>query len=145
MCVCVCAQPDREVSHQTAFSPKGTCGGLWSDLMTDGRLDSPTGWCMSKLLDLLDLQRCHIHTSVSPPPSQHKAPAHRRLRGKRWQRHWQWAALCWLRAIMPWSSAWLGTCPLSLSALEKGSTSGVSHSKLILLLLLLCVGLQGSY
>uniref|UniRef100_A0A8C1SKV4 Non-lysosomal glucosylceramidase n=1 Tax=Cyprinus carpio TaxID=7962 RepID=A0A8C1SKV4_CYPCA len=27
--------------HQTAFSPKGTCSALWSDLMTDGRLDSP--------------------------------------------------------------------------------------------------------
>ncbi|KAM8882006.1 non-lysosomal glucosylceramidase [Synchiropus picturatus] len=36
-------QPDREVSHQTAFSPKGTCSSLWSDLITDGRLDSPTG------------------------------------------------------------------------------------------------------
>ncbi|KAE8279198.1 Non-lysosomal glucosylceramidase [Larimichthys crocea] len=35
--------PDREVSHQTAFSPKGTCSGLWTDLITDGRLDSPTG------------------------------------------------------------------------------------------------------
>ncbi|TKS92974.1 Non-lysosomal glucosylceramidase [Collichthys lucidus] len=32
-------QPDREVSHQTAFSPKGTCSSLWTDLITDG----PTG------------------------------------------------------------------------------------------------------
>ncbi|KAM9717106.1 LOW QUALITY PROTEIN: non-lysosomal glucosylceramidase [Menidia menidia] len=36
-------QPDRDISHQTAFSPRGTCSGLWSDLLTDGRLDSPTG------------------------------------------------------------------------------------------------------
>lgn len=36
-------QADREVSHQTAFSPKGTCSSLWTDLITDGRLDSPTG------------------------------------------------------------------------------------------------------
>lgn len=34
---------EREVTHQTAFSPKGTCKGLWSDLITDGRLDSPPG------------------------------------------------------------------------------------------------------
>lgn len=36
-------QSGREVSHQTAFSPKGTCSSLWTDLITDGRLDSPTG------------------------------------------------------------------------------------------------------
>ncbi|XP_068611885.1 non-lysosomal glucosylceramidase [Brachionichthys hirsutus] len=36
-------RPDREVSHQTAFNPKGTCSGLWRDLLADGRLDSPTG------------------------------------------------------------------------------------------------------
>lgn len=48
---CTFEQPDREVSHQTAFSPKGTCSGLWSDLITDGRLDSPTG------------QR-HIHSGI---------------------------------------------------------------------------------
>ncbi|XP_034425304.1 non-lysosomal glucosylceramidase isoform X2 [Hippoglossus hippoglossus] len=43
MCIAAREQPDREVSHQTAFSPKGTCSALWSDLITDGRLDSPTG------------------------------------------------------------------------------------------------------
>ncbi|XP_068584291.1 non-lysosomal glucosylceramidase [Cebidichthys violaceus] len=43
LCIAAREQPDREVSHQTAFSPKGTCSGLWSDLITDGRLDSPTG------------------------------------------------------------------------------------------------------
>ncbi|XP_010784214.1 non-lysosomal glucosylceramidase-like [Notothenia coriiceps] len=42
LCIAAREQPDREVSHQTAFSPKGTCSGLWSDLITDGRLDSPT-------------------------------------------------------------------------------------------------------
>ncbi|XP_060922018.1 non-lysosomal glucosylceramidase [Limanda limanda] len=42
-CIAAREQPDREVSHQTAFSPKGTCSALWSDLITDGRLDSPTG------------------------------------------------------------------------------------------------------
>ncbi|KAK7910313.1 hypothetical protein WMY93_014997 [Mugilogobius chulae] len=36
-------QADREVSYQTAFNPKGTCSSLWTDLITDGRLDSPTG------------------------------------------------------------------------------------------------------
>ncbi|MBN3307053.1 GBA2 glucosylceramidase, partial [Amia calva] len=36
-------QPGRDISHQTAFSPRGTCRGLWDDLITDGRLDSPTG------------------------------------------------------------------------------------------------------
>lgn len=36
-------QSGLEISHQTAFSPKGTCNALWSDLMTDGRLDSPEG------------------------------------------------------------------------------------------------------
>lgn len=36
-------QSGLEISHQTAFSPKGTCSALWSDLMTDGRLDSPEG------------------------------------------------------------------------------------------------------
>ncbi|XP_046895969.1 non-lysosomal glucosylceramidase [Hypomesus transpacificus] len=43
LCMAAREQPDREISHQTAFSPKGTCSGLWSDLITDGRLDSPTG------------------------------------------------------------------------------------------------------
>ncbi|CAB1421470.1 unnamed protein product [Pleuronectes platessa] len=43
LCIAAREQPDREVSHQTAFSPKGTCSALWSDLITDGRLDSPTG------------------------------------------------------------------------------------------------------
>lgn len=43
LCMAAREQPDREISHQTAFSPQGTCGGLWSDLITDGRLDSPTG------------------------------------------------------------------------------------------------------
>uniref|UniRef100_A0A665US71 Non-lysosomal glucosylceramidase n=1 Tax=Echeneis naucrates TaxID=173247 RepID=A0A665US71_ECHNA len=43
LCIAAREQPDREVSHQTAFSPKGTCSSLWSDLITDGRLDSPTG------------------------------------------------------------------------------------------------------
>uniref|UniRef100_A0A3P8USU4 Non-lysosomal glucosylceramidase n=1 Tax=Cynoglossus semilaevis TaxID=244447 RepID=A0A3P8USU4_CYNSE len=36
-------QPDRHISHQTAFSPSGTCSSLWTDLIADGRLDSPTG------------------------------------------------------------------------------------------------------
>ncbi|XP_044197254.1 non-lysosomal glucosylceramidase [Thunnus albacares] len=43
LCIAAREQPDREISHQTAFSPKGTCSGLWSDLINDGRLDSPTG------------------------------------------------------------------------------------------------------
>ncbi|XP_061664715.1 non-lysosomal glucosylceramidase isoform X2 [Syngnathoides biaculeatus] len=43
LCIAAQEQPNREVSHQTAFSPKGTCCGLWSDLITDGRLDSPAG------------------------------------------------------------------------------------------------------
>ncbi|XP_032399988.1 non-lysosomal glucosylceramidase [Etheostoma spectabile] len=43
LCIAAREQPDREVSHQTAFSPKGTCSSLWSDLITDGQLDSPTG------------------------------------------------------------------------------------------------------
>uniref|UniRef100_A0A8C7XR32 Non-lysosomal glucosylceramidase n=1 Tax=Oryzias sinensis TaxID=183150 RepID=A0A8C7XR32_9TELE len=43
LCISAREQPDRKVSHQTAFSPSGTCSGLWSDLMTDGRLDSPSG------------------------------------------------------------------------------------------------------
>ncbi|KAG7259217.1 hypothetical protein CRUP_010946 [Coryphaenoides rupestris] len=43
LCVSAREQPDREVSHQTAFSPRGTCSDLWCDLITDGRLDSPTG------------------------------------------------------------------------------------------------------
>lgn len=42
-CVSVSKQPQRVVTHQTAFSPQGTCDGLWSDLITDGRLDSPAG------------------------------------------------------------------------------------------------------
>ncbi|XP_077400919.1 non-lysosomal glucosylceramidase [Vanacampus margaritifer] len=43
LCIAAREQPNREVSHQTAFSPKGTCSDLWSDLIADGRLDSPTG------------------------------------------------------------------------------------------------------
>uniref|UniRef100_A0A672FW39 Non-lysosomal glucosylceramidase n=1 Tax=Salarias fasciatus TaxID=181472 RepID=A0A672FW39_SALFA len=43
LCIAAREQADREISHQTAFAPKGTCSGLWSDLLTDGRLDSPTG------------------------------------------------------------------------------------------------------
>ncbi|XP_015230933.1 PREDICTED: non-lysosomal glucosylceramidase [Cyprinodon variegatus] len=43
LCIAAREQDKREVSHQTTFSPKGTCSGLWSDLITDGRLDSPTG------------------------------------------------------------------------------------------------------
>ncbi|XP_061769627.1 non-lysosomal glucosylceramidase isoform X2 [Nerophis ophidion] len=43
LCISAREQPNREISHQTAFSPKGTCSSLWSDLITDGRLDSPTG------------------------------------------------------------------------------------------------------
>lgn len=43
LCIAAREQADREVSHQTAFSPKGTCSSLWTDLITDGRLDSPTG------------------------------------------------------------------------------------------------------
>uniref|UniRef100_A0A671NVT6 Non-lysosomal glucosylceramidase-like n=1 Tax=Sinocyclocheilus anshuiensis TaxID=1608454 RepID=A0A671NVT6_9TELE len=37
----LCIAAREKVIHQTAFSPKGTCSTLWSDLMTDGRLDSP--------------------------------------------------------------------------------------------------------
>ncbi|XP_064787505.1 non-lysosomal glucosylceramidase isoform X2 [Oncorhynchus masou masou] len=43
LCMAAREQSDREISHQTAFSPKGTCGMLWGDLIADGRLDSPTG------------------------------------------------------------------------------------------------------
>ncbi|XP_036407076.1 non-lysosomal glucosylceramidase [Megalops cyprinoides] len=43
LCIAAREQSDREISYQTAFSPKGTCGALWNDLITDGRLDSPTG------------------------------------------------------------------------------------------------------
>ncbi|XP_028329722.1 non-lysosomal glucosylceramidase isoform X1 [Gouania willdenowi] len=43
LCMAARHQPDQVISHQTAFSPKGTGSGLWSDLITDGRLDSPTG------------------------------------------------------------------------------------------------------
>lgn len=48
--VCLCAryQSDREISHQTAFSPKGPCFSLWNDLIDDGRLDSPTGQHLEK-------------------------------------------------------------------------------------------------
>ncbi|KAL2079270.1 hypothetical protein ACEWY4_025014 [Coilia grayii] len=43
LCMAAREQPGQEVSHETAFSPKGTCSALWTDLITDGRLDSPTG------------------------------------------------------------------------------------------------------
>ncbi|KAF6728253.1 Non-lysosomal glucosylceramidase [Oryzias melastigma] len=43
LCISAPEQPGRKVSHQTAFSPRGTCSGLWSDLITDGQLDSPSG------------------------------------------------------------------------------------------------------
>uniref|UniRef100_A0A3Q2XUW4 Non-lysosomal glucosylceramidase n=1 Tax=Hippocampus comes TaxID=109280 RepID=A0A3Q2XUW4_HIPCM len=43
LCIAAREQPNRDVSHQTAFSPNGTCGHLWGDLIADGRLDSPTG------------------------------------------------------------------------------------------------------
>ncbi|XP_028821210.1 non-lysosomal glucosylceramidase [Denticeps clupeoides] len=43
LCIGAREQSGKQVSHQTAFTPKGTCGSLWTDLMTDGRLDSPTG------------------------------------------------------------------------------------------------------
>ncbi|KTF89651.1 hypothetical protein cypCar_00030704 [Cyprinus carpio] len=41
LCIAAREKSGQENSHQTAFSPKGTCSALWSDLMTDGRLDSP--------------------------------------------------------------------------------------------------------
>ncbi|KTG42725.1 hypothetical protein cypCar_00005284 [Cyprinus carpio] len=41
LCIAAREKSGQEISHQTAFSPKGTCSALWSDLMTDGRLDSP--------------------------------------------------------------------------------------------------------
>ncbi|RXN21558.1 non-lysosomal glucosylceramidase [Labeo rohita] len=41
MCIAAREKSGQEISHQTAFSPKGTCSALWSDLLTDGRLDSP--------------------------------------------------------------------------------------------------------
>nr|XP_055055950.1 non-lysosomal glucosylceramidase [Misgurnus anguillicaudatus] len=43
LCISARNKSGLEISHQTAFSPKGTCNALWSDLMTDGRLDSPEG------------------------------------------------------------------------------------------------------
>ncbi|XP_030635696.1 non-lysosomal glucosylceramidase [Chanos chanos] len=43
LCIAAREQSDREISHQTAFSPKGTCTSVWNDLISDGRLDSPTG------------------------------------------------------------------------------------------------------
>uniref|UniRef100_W5KBX1 Non-lysosomal glucosylceramidase n=1 Tax=Astyanax mexicanus TaxID=7994 RepID=W5KBX1_ASTMX len=43
LCMAARKQSDREISHQTAFSPEGTCSALWSDLINDGRLDSPAG------------------------------------------------------------------------------------------------------
>ncbi|XP_051578468.1 non-lysosomal glucosylceramidase-like isoform X2 [Myxocyprinus asiaticus] len=43
LCMAAREKAGREISHQTAFSPKGTCSALWSDLITDGRLDSPEG------------------------------------------------------------------------------------------------------
>lgn len=54
-------KPEREVTHQTAFSPKGTCHGLWSDLITDGRLDSPTGKCWTSPVSC----RCKTLTSLA--------------------------------------------------------------------------------
>ncbi|XP_028657263.2 non-lysosomal glucosylceramidase [Erpetoichthys calabaricus] len=36
-------QPDRQISHQTAFNPRGTCQALWTDLIADGQLNSPAG------------------------------------------------------------------------------------------------------
>ncbi|XP_056317295.1 non-lysosomal glucosylceramidase [Danio aesculapii] len=42
LCIAARQKSGQEISHQTAFSPKGTCSAVWSDLMTDGRLDSPT-------------------------------------------------------------------------------------------------------
>ncbi|XP_036452075.1 non-lysosomal glucosylceramidase isoform X2 [Colossoma macropomum] len=43
LCLAARKQSDREISYQTAFSPKGTCSALWSDFIKDGRLDSPEG------------------------------------------------------------------------------------------------------
>lgn len=43
MAIAARAQPGRHLSHQTAFSPTGTCRALWTDLITDGQLDSPAG------------------------------------------------------------------------------------------------------
>lgn len=42
LCIAARQKSGQEISHQTAFSPKGTCSAVWCDLMTDGRLDSPT-------------------------------------------------------------------------------------------------------
>uniref|UniRef100_A0AAR2LAB5 Non-lysosomal glucosylceramidase n=1 Tax=Pygocentrus nattereri TaxID=42514 RepID=A0AAR2LAB5_PYGNA len=43
LCLAARKQSDREISYQTAFSPEGTCSALWSDLINNGRLDSPKG------------------------------------------------------------------------------------------------------
>ncbi|KAL7875731.1 hypothetical protein AOLI_G00106940 [Acnodon oligacanthus] len=43
LCLAARKQSDREISYQTAFSPEGTCSALWSDLINNGRLDSPEG------------------------------------------------------------------------------------------------------
>ncbi|XP_076828718.1 non-lysosomal glucosylceramidase [Brachyhypopomus gauderio] len=43
LCMAAREQSDRVISHQTAFKPEGTCSALWSDLISDGRLDSPAG------------------------------------------------------------------------------------------------------
>uniref|UniRef100_A0A8C9VF78 Non-lysosomal glucosylceramidase n=1 Tax=Scleropages formosus TaxID=113540 RepID=A0A8C9VF78_SCLFO len=41
--LCIAAREQVRHRYQTAFLPKGTCETLWSDLISDGRLDSPTG------------------------------------------------------------------------------------------------------
>lgn len=56
-------------------------------------------------------------------------PALRRLKERRWQQHWLWAARCWLRAETPWSSAWLGTCPKSPLVLERRNITGTLKTK----------------
>ncbi|KAF7706599.1 non-lysosomal glucosylceramidase [Silurus meridionalis] len=41
LCMAAREQSNRKITHQTAFSPNDTGKAVWSDLMSDGQLDSP--------------------------------------------------------------------------------------------------------
>lgn len=43
LCMASREQSNRKITHQTAFSPNDTGKAVWSDLISDGQLDSPTG------------------------------------------------------------------------------------------------------
>uniref|UniRef100_A0A6Q2ZL37 Non-lysosomal glucosylceramidase n=1 Tax=Esox lucius TaxID=8010 RepID=A0A6Q2ZL37_ESOLU len=73
LCMAAREQSDREISHQTAFSPKGTCGALWSDLITDGRLDSPTGQCSSPPTQKGEKVAAALAAGCSVPAEGHSA------------------------------------------------------------------------